>query len=130
MTARATNLWSEDEDAVIERLYPQNGPQPTHAALRARGFDRSVNSVRARASAIGVRHRNPGKFARTRRPATRHAVAWNPLPITTPDGAPRSPTTVAMLGTALQEHPDLGAALTGELVDAWVPHTTPPRRPR
>jgi len=41
--------WSDDDDAVLERLYPEQGP-----AAVAKALGRSAKAVRARARALGI----------------------------------------------------------------------------
>lgn len=101
--------WTTDEDAVVERIYPANGPQATHAALAARGHHRSLGSVRTRAHALGIRHRAIGTdHGPTLGPPPSHRLpAWSIWPPTFTD--------------VLDIHPLLADAFIGDLVDHWQP---------
>lgn len=97
--------WTPDEDAIVERLYPQNGPGATHAVLAARGYDRTVGSVRARAHTLGIRHRATGipTGPTLGPPPTGKLPAWSLWPPTFAD--------------VLDLHPLL--AFTERLTDTW-----------
>lgn len=47
--------WSDEEDDILEEVYPKAGPGATRLVLASHGYRRSYNEVRCRARFLGLR---------------------------------------------------------------------------
>jgi len=46
--------WSDEEDSILEEVYPKAGPGATRLVLASRSYKRSYNAVRCRARILGL----------------------------------------------------------------------------
>lgn len=49
--------WTDEEYGILRDLYPEKGPLGVVKAMRDRGYNRSIDSVRSKASNLGLRCR-------------------------------------------------------------------------